>query len=376
MRRGSAFLLREPSEATVDLEAGNQRLAAMLRAPGELVHGADLKALGLDPPEGRVVVTTIGEHDKAVEETLLLGRTAPDGTLPVRRADDGAVLSLGRDAARAFSVDATLLKSLKIFDFTLSELEELELSSPEHQLLRRTPKGLELAAPRGFEHDGSLATDAVLAFGSLTALRFVADTDDGSFGFEKPALTARARYDADGGTGEGRLVVGRPTPGGYFAKRVGDPSVFIVERSAVDRLATLLVDRSPFVADSASLARVSITKSGVTRTLERRNDELVATAESGIDPFVATRLIEALEALRAEAAVHTGASRADEGFGKPTLEVRLEPVAGRGKSRTFVVGASGSASIGADATHFARAQGIEATFLLADAKLKPLFELF
>ena len=149
-RRGSAFLLREPTEAAVALEAGNERLSAVLGAPADVVENPDEKELGLEPPEGRVIVTRIADGDKAVEETLLLGRTAPDGTLSVRRADDGAVLALGRDAARALAVDATLLKSLRVVDFALSSLAELELSTPERQVLRRAPNGFELVEPRRF----------------------------------------------------------------------------------------------------------------------------------------------------------------------------------------------------------------------------------
>jgi hypothetical protein len=380
-RRGAAFLLREPSEATVELDAGNARLAALLDASAELVENPDPKKLGLEPPDGRVVVTRIAENDKAVEETLELGKTQPDGTLPVRRTDDGAVLTLGRDAARAFAVDAALLRSLRLADFALSALSELVLSAPERQVLRRAPNGFELVTPPGYLHDGALSTDAVLAFGSLTALRFVADADDGSFGLGTPTLTALAKFDADGGARSVELVVGRATPGGFFAKLASDPSVFVVERSVAERLGSLLVDRAAFLAEPKILARVVITKNGVTRTLERVHDELAPAAGSGIDPAVATRLIEALGGLRAEAAVHTGAARPEEGFQKPSLEVRYEPLPGLGKTRSFVIGASGRAlgpvpPANEQASHFARAAGIEATFVIADAKLKPLFDLF
>ncbi|HVR20763.1 MAG TPA: DUF4340 domain-containing protein, partial [Polyangiaceae bacterium] len=380
-RRGSAFLLREPTEATVALEAGNERLSAVLGAPADVVENPDEKKLGLDPPAGRVIVTRLTEGDKAVDETLLLGRTAPDGTLAVRRADDGTVLALGRDAARALAVDATLLKSLRVVDFALSSLAELELSTPERQVLRRAPSGFELVEPAGFQHDGSLATDAALAFGSLTALRFVADADDGTFGLERPTLTASARWDADAGVRSTRLVVGRATPGGFFAKLDGDASVFVIERSVAERLGTLLIDRSAFLTDPKTLARVVITANGKSRVLERSRDELVPAASSGIDPAVAERLIEALGSLRAEAALHTGPPRPHEGFGKPVLEVHFEPVPGLGKARSFAVGASASPSgllaEGAwQAAHHARAEGVGATFLVADAKLKPLFDLF
>src|SRR5262249_47048947 len=131
----------------------------------------------------------------AIEEVLALGKTAPDGTLYVERQEDHVVLAIGREAARAFAVDSTLLRSQKVLDFALSALAELELSAPEPELLQRAATGFELVRPAGFQADGELATSAVLALGSLTALRWVADEDDQSFGFEMPTLTVRARLD-------------------------------------------------------------------------------------------------------------------------------------------------------------------------------------
>ncbi len=380
-REGSGLMLREPSQAQVELDAGNARISAVLEASAVLVENPDPKKLGLDPPDGRALVVRLADDDQSVEEILELGKAQPDGTLPARRKDDGAVLLLSRDAARAFAVDATLLRSLRLADFALSALSQLDLTAPERQVLKRAPNGFDLAVPRGFQHDGSLATDAVLALGSLTALRFVADTDDGSFGLATPTLTALAKFDADGGARSLKLAVGRPTPGGFFAKLEGDPAVFVIERSVAERLSSLLIDRGAFMVEPKTLARVVITKDGMSHTLERKGDELVPAAASGIDPTVASRLIEALSSLRAEAAVHSGAARPDEGFQKPSLEVRYEPQPGFGNTRTFVVGASGRASrpvspANEQASHFARAKGIEATFVIADATLKPLFDLF
>jgi hypothetical protein len=373
-RSGTQFLLREPSEASVDIEAGNQRLKAILRAPGELISNPKLVELGLEPPAGRVVLTVVGDDDKAAEETLELGRPAADGTLPVRRVEDGAVLALGREAARAFSVDATLLKSRKLLDFALSALIELELSAPEPQRLKRIPGSFELLQPAGFHHDGELATNAVLALGSLTALSWVADADDGSFGLATPVLTARVHIGADAGASERRLIVGRSAPGGHFAALEGTPGVFLVERAVVERLSTLLIDRAVFMGDPKTLARVSITAGQKRFELERRAGELVPNAATPADPAVVAAALEALGSLSAEAAVHTGAARPDEGLAEPALRVKLELLPGLGAARGYHIG-KGSTFRG-QTVRFARADGVDATYVIAESKLRPLFDWF
>lgn len=374
-RRGTAFTLSEPASAEVELEAGNQRLGAIVRAPGEIIHAPDLQKLGLGTGGDKVVLTVLTRDDKATEESLELGHVEPDGTLPVRRTDDGTVLRIGRDAARAFLVDSTLLRNRRLLDFALSALVELELTKPERQLLRRAPSGFELAVPAGFQVDGELATNAVLGLGSLTAVRWVADTDDGSFGLGAPRATARLHFEqGDAGPGERTLVVGAPAPGGYYARFGDDAGVFLLERAIVERLETSLVDRAATMVAPASLARLTLRKGGDRFVLERRGGELVPAAGSTLDPELVAPLLEALPGLRAEAAVHSGRAQPSEGFSAPSLEVLLEPSAGLGKSRTLRFGVQ-EVFRGLSA-RFARIDGVDATFVVAEAKLRPLFDLF
>jgi hypothetical protein len=373
-RRGTAFLLREPSEAQVEIEAGNRRVEAIVRASASRVERVDAKGLGFEPPSGKLTLRVIADDDKAVEEKLELGKTAADGTLYVRRVEDGAVLAIERESARAFAIDSTLLRSQKVLEFPLSALTELELSTPERQRVKRVPTGFSLLEPAGFEHDGELTTDAVLALGSLTAERWVADADDGSFGLKSPTLTARAVLDLpDAGTRERVLVVGRPAPGGYFAALEGSPGVFVMGRESVERVSRLLVNRSEFVADPATLVRVTLKAAGRELTLERRGGAFVE--KSGALPETAVaRALEALSSLRAEAAVHTGVAQASEGFASPRLTVRLERGPGLGEPRTFRLGAPDSYR--GDPVRAARLDGVNATFVIAESKLAPLLELF
>jgi hypothetical protein len=372
-RRGTSFLLREPTSAEVELEAGNARLSAVVRAPAELVRAPDLAKLGFGAD--RAILTVLGRDDRASEETVELGRVESDGSLPVRRVDDGVVLRLGRDAARAFDVDSTLLRSRRLLDFALSGLVELELDRPERQVLRRAPNGFELVTPSGFQADGELATEVGLALGSLTAVRWVADADDGSFGLGTPHTTARAKFEAgDAGVAEKTLFVGAPAPGGNYAKLSGDAGVFLLERATVERLETLLIDRASTMGDPASLARVSLVKGERKIVLERRGGEFVSAQGAALPPTLVASALEALGALRAEAALHSGAARPNEGFATPSLEVRLEPKSGAGTPRTLRLGAP--EVLAGLAVRFARVDGVNATFVVAESKVRALSDLF
>jgi hypothetical protein len=373
-RSGTAFLLREPASAAVELDAGNARLGAVVRAGGEILNGADLAQVGLSPARDKVVLTVLARDDHAKEETLELGRTEADGTLVGRRVEDGAVLRFSREAARAFLVDSTLLRPRRLLDFGLSALVELETSRPERQLLRRAPTGFELAVPAGFQTDGSLATEAVLALGSLTAVRWVADADDGSFGLGAPRLTVRLRFDADGGVTERTLVVGGAAPGGYHARFGDDQGIFLLERAVVERLETLFIDRAATMVDPETLARIRLKRGDKTLTLERRSGAFVATAGASVDQNVLAPALEALAALRAEAAVHTGKAQPSEGLASPVLEISVAPSPGLGASRRLQVGAQ--EVFRGLPVRYARVDGIDATFVIAESKIRVILDLF
>jgi hypothetical protein len=373
VRKGTAFRLRRPSEAEVRSDAGNARLSAVVRAPAEIVADPDVKALGLDPPEGRVKVVSPGDGTSS-EEILELGKRTADGTLYVRRSD-GVVLSLARDAARAFEIDTTLLRSPTLLSFSQSELESVTLSTPEPQTIRRGPSGaLELESPSGFTLDSGLATELGFTLGALTATSFVSDRDDGSFGLAKPRSRATLSFESgDAGTRTRTLLVGAPTRAGYYARFEDDPAVFVLDRETVEKLEQLFVDRGAFVVDPERITRVELESKGERVVLAERGGRLAAVSPNDFSPSLVQGVLDALGALRADSALHTGPARPEEGFGKPTLSVRVERK-GSEKPLVFTLGAADEHR--GVSVLYARAKGVDATFVIAKSKLRPLLDLF
>jgi hypothetical protein len=374
VRKGTAFLLRKPSEAQVGVDAGNARVNALVRAPADIVPSPNPKELGLAPPEGRVKVLSPGD-EKGSEEIVELGKRLPDGTLYLRR-DDGIVLALSRDAARAFEVDTTLLRSPSLLSFSQSELVDVTLSAPEPQELRRGQTGsLELAKPRGFAVDSALATELGFTLGALTAQSFVADRDDGSFGLGKPRSRTTVSFEnGDAGARTRTLLIGAGTRGGYYARFEEDPAVFVLDRETVEKIEQLFVDRTRFVVDPASITRIELESGGERVVLAERNGALAPVSPADLSPALIQGVLDTLGALRADATLHTGAARPEQGFAKPRLEVRIERKADAGKPVAFTLGAADEHD--GVSVFFARIEGVDATFAIAKSKLRPLLDLF
>ncbi len=186
VRKGSGFVLHTGSETQVELEAGNQRIAELLEAEGERVpfEPGKLSAFALDPAQTSVTLRSSAARDSdVVQQIVRVGKRDEAGNLYVYREQDSVLLLIPRELARGFFVDSSLLYARKLTEFGLSSFISAEIESKQgKQVLRRMNDALRLEEPRGFEPDGALSADLIQALGALTAERFVADRDDGSFG--------------------------------------------------------------------------------------------------------------------------------------------------------------------------------------------------
>jgi len=351
-RKDKGFSLRAPSVSELALDAGNERLASIVGAIGERPPHPDLKALGLAPPAGELVVQIAGGDEASHrEERVLLGAVQKDGRMCVERAADEVVLCYSAEAARAFEPDATLLRPLELASFAPSDLASLTVEADgwRETLERHEDGSYELREPKGFRHDSSLVADAVQTLGTLQAVRWLAADDEPRFGLSTPRL--RVRFTRRASPEAHELVVGAKLGAGYYARLSPDPGVFLLSSAAFDDLSIPLIDRAlcpPF--EPGKLQVSVVTKNG------RGSVSSGRVAFSRPD----ARVVEALGALRAEYAVHLGPAKSHEGFARPRLTLSYQ---GREANVKVTVGACDT--LREQWVCYARRDDIDATFALA-----------
>jgi hypothetical protein len=385
-RKGEGFVMRAPAKGDVDMEAGNQRLDAMLGISGEPLAEppptGELAKLGLAPPAGEVTFKSNAEQgSKLKEEKVLLGHPRPDGTTYVRRAQDGAVLALPREALSPLTPDGTLVRSRQILQFDDRRLERIQIvaKGKEQSLTKNPTGGYLLEAPAGFTADANLVSDLVDALASLTTDRWASDTNDGHFGLTPPKFEVRLTLSASGGGGgtEVRtLRVGDATSGGAYATLDGTQGVFVLPKRLLELLDTPLIDRSVFVIDPAITRSIRLEAKGVIITLEKQGGGFVETSpQPQLSKAQVAQIVEALNDMRAEAAVHVGAARPNEGLQTPELVVTTESSPGGGealKKLRYRIGAGDAWR--SMSVFYARADGVDATFVVARSKVNQVLD--
>ncbi len=352
LRKDAGFRLRTPLEQSVSLDAGNERISAILQARGERQpRNTERASLGLAAPEGELFVQVTSSSGSR-EERAQLGQRRVDGSVCLERALDHVVLCFSAETAKLFEPDATLLRPLSVLSFAPSELSTLTTTHDNFRqsVVRQADGSYRLVEPTGYAHDGSLIADAVQTLGTLSASRWVALGDEPRFELARPRLTVNLTFAADAPARE--LRVGAATGAGYFAQLSPEPAVFVLPQAAFADLSLPFIDRAlcPFTGDD--LAAV---------TVESKFGRGLISGQKVDFPSRGGEASEAIRSLRAYRVLHVGPARPNEGLGAPRLQIRYR--AASGKQVTVLVG--GCDDRDDPPFCYARRSDVDATFALS-----------
>jgi hypothetical protein len=381
-RGGEGFVLRQPRSTALDAEAAKDRLSRILDIEGDLLMGRDKPDDAASYSGATITLESSARPgEERSLETVRLSPPLADGGRRVFRESDGAVLVVSAEGALPLRADATLLKDHAVFNYGIKDVRRVEVSNGSvKQTIERTSDGVvSLVAPKGYDVDGGLAVQLMDELRTLRALRWVSDRASSGFGLDKPRASLRLSVEVEGREVERTLLLGSRAPGGYYASVDRDPGVFVAPRSLDRVLDTWLIDRAVFSAERDSVVELSLEAEGLGSVqLRRVGGELtLQKGTSGFDHERLEELLDAIESLRPEAAVHLGPAVASEGLRRPILTavIRRQSLENVGMPPIrFSVGSRDSfreASI-----YYARESSVNATFALPREQVQQLLDLF
>lgn len=312
-------------------------------------QGTDVRVPAAPEPfavRGRVsiVQTETGDH-----EVVEVGAPSPAGVL-VRRLDDGARLQLTADDARRLLPSPIAFEARETWPAPFDPGAVVSIESTcgqEPQRLKLQGGRWTLGAPAGFAADANTASELASAFAHARAEAWIADDDDGTFGFREASGCAVELGLAQSAARVG-IVFGRETTRGFYAHVLDAHAVFVASAALRAIASHPAIDRSAIRVEATS--RVTVTRGADQREID--------PSDSGN-----VKLEEALNALVATAADHVGPAAAGEGFDRPTLEIASAADRSTGKpSRDVTIGAMTRS--GARDVYYARARGVDATFVV------------
>jgi hypothetical protein len=382
-RSGSRWHQQAPVDRVLETEVGKAFVDRLLELSATRLVSGEAKALGLDPPRATLRVVSLvpasGADAGDVERTELLEIGAEQGgVVHVRRVEDGAVAELPAEAATALLPDDVTLRPRKINDVSFASFRSLRVASPGRvQRLERGADGTwTLVEPRGsgLAPDAALLSDLGDTLGGLTVDHWVGAARP-EHGLGRPRLVVEAELGEapDAGQRGLRVAVGAAAgAAGSFAQAGDDPLVFVAQRRLEDAADRWLVDRMTLISEVSRVTRVTLTAPAGKRAVLEASGGGFHVAGAAADPVANARAAavrEALADLVSEGAVSVGKPEKQEGLDRPALTAEIE-IDGK---RTRLVFGAGDTFKGTTVL-YARKDGVDATFAVAQAKVRPLLE--
>jgi Domain of unknown function (DUF4340) len=387
-RKGTGWHERAPIDRELSGEqtdAANALVSTLAKGEGKLAEGSPK----VPAPIARV---RIGRGDGKGDESIELSGTLT-GIAWVRRTSDGATLEVPEALAHKLVPSEIVFRGRQLFDtLMLSRLATHVDTDCDGTLqsLTRGPDGWSFETPAGYRADNAVVAGVASNVLRARADSWVADSDDGSFGFDgaSPAPPERGPHqgaktcaitvtvDKEGTPYKAGIVYGREAgasgSGGYYAHLLGEEAVFLAPKSMRDDAAGLLLDRTGFRVDSAEVDTLTLSGGGAKVVFHGRDHKLVLAdgARSSVSD-VGEKVAVALDGMHADDVVHLGPPRPAEGFKSPSLDVRIKTRGDAGvKEVHFVVG--DAAIIAKERMFYARLDGVDATFALARDRIGDL----
>lgn len=230
--------------------------------------------------------------------------------------------------------------------------------------------------PVGFSADAQAAADIADAMAHAKADAWIVEKDDGTFGLQGPAactvaLTVTSRQGPTGPRQVG-IVFGDEHTGGYYAKTLDGPAVFVAPAALRVLASHPAIDRAKLRLDNSLLTRVTLVHDGERRVIDITPLAGSPVAASG-DAGQTERLGQAVASFYAHDALHSGAPPRSEGFDRPTLQIDAILRADAGSAeRVITIGAP--TRVGPFDAYFARLAGVDATFAVPRGSVERILD--
>ncbi len=350
-RKGTGYHQRAPLDRELpepEAEAATELLTRIsVSEAREVTRGAGSAFVST----GRAIVRS-GPREEIVE----VGALSSDGHATLRRLLDGALLDVDAAVYRRLVPRGTMLRPRTVLEHETRRPTRVLLRCGVDQELVDRGEGFRLVSPPGYETDASIGqlVDGLVK-GKIEA--WVADTDDGSFGFTKDGCHVVLAF--EDGNAPVTVWFGAEGEGGIYMKTDARTGVLVAPRSLHVLAKDIFVSRGTLRTEAAKIEHVKVTALGRPVTPADPAKARDAVAALIAERVVSLKKLEGAPDLVIEVAVADGG--APRRIACRTASARLRDCSLDGVSATFAVTATRLAPLlPASATDAGADAGIDA----------------
>lgn len=275
-RKGTGFHQRAPAFrdlTSAEADAATELLTRIASSEALAVRRGDVDGKG--PPFVSIARATVRSGDR--DESVDVGPAGEGGRTTLRRVLDDARLEVDAAVVRRLLPRATSVRPREVLDGEKRRATRVVLRCGVEQELVDRGEGLRLLTPAGYETDGAVVqlVDAILR-GKVDS--WVADRDDGSFGFRPDGCHFVIGF--EGGSAPVTMWFGDEGEGGVYARVDSRPGVMVVPKALRELAGRTYVSRGTLRVDAARIERVRVTSDG--KEVRAREPNAFASAVAGL----------------------------------------------------------------------------------------------
>jgi len=279
-RKGTGFHLRSPEDRDLtsgEADAATELITRIARSEATTVT----RGGGPFASVGRVVARFGGEHEQIVE---LSAPGAQGGRATLRRLLDDARLEVDLSVYRRLVPRGTSVRPRTMLEGEKRRPTRVLLRCGKDQDLVDSGEGFRLVAPAAYETDGAVV-HLVEGLMKRQIDSWVADADDGSFGFTKDGCHVVLAF-ADGNAPV-TVWFGAEAEGGIYARVDPRPGVLVAPRALRDLAKRIYVSRGLLRTDAARIENVRVTSGGkvVSGDLDRLREAMAGLIAQRVESF-------------------------------------------------------------------------------------------
>ena len=249
-RKGTGFRARAPFErdlSSAEAEAASELVTRIASLEATTVT----RGAGTAFPFVARAKVRFGEHEQIVE----IGPRGPGGRATLRRVLDDARLEMDPLAVRWLLPRETTLRSRSLLENEKRRPTRLLLRCGTDQDLVDRGEGFRLISPAGFETDGTVSqlVEGVLR-GRVDG--WVADTDDGTFGFTRDGCRVTLAF--EDGNAPVTLAFSEERDGVVYARIDPRPGVFLAPHALRELAGAIYVSHGTLHTETARIERVRV----------------------------------------------------------------------------------------------------------------------
>jgi hypothetical protein len=282
-RKGTGYHQRAPVDrdlSSAEAEAATELLTRIASSEASAVARGGVAA----PPFAAAARATVRSGDH--EESIDVGAPGEGGRATLRRVLDDARLEVDAAVVRRLLPRETSVRPRVALEGEMRRAARVLLRCGVEQELVDRGEGLRLASPAGYETDGAIVqlVDGVLR-GRVDT--WVADTDDGHFGFMPGGCRMVITF--EDGNAPVTLLFGGEGEGGVYARIESRSGVMVAPGALRELAGRIYVSRASLRVDAARIERVRVVSNGAVVTAREPSALAAAVSMLSADRVVSLK---------------------------------------------------------------------------------------